>query len=135
LYIQDVEFNNIYQAPLYDTGSHESFEDPIGIWKEDADFNRGLAGLDYIACENEVPLLIYLHQATYELEDAEYNEQEQLIIEFAENHGIRLIKEIEMNPLKEYYRERDIVHFNPQGQKFLAGNLFPLILEYLNGPK
>lgn len=135
LYIRDLKFNNTYYAPLNDTISPDSLEVPIGIWKGHPDFNPGFAELDQIARENEVPLLIYLHPETFEIEDGDYNEQGQLIIEFAENHGIRLIKEIEMNPLKEYYRERDIVHFNPQGQKFLAGNLFPLILEYLNGPK
>src|SRR5690606_18695628 len=108
---------------------------PRGIWKGHPDFNHVFAELEQIERENEVWLLIFLPPETFEIEDGVKTKHGQLSIDFAENHEIRLIIVIELIHTRKYYRERDIVHFNPQGQKFLAGNLFPLILEYLNGPK
>lgn len=135
LYIRDLDFNTTYYAPRQDSLLSDSTGLRRGIWKGHPDFNSGFAEIRDIAEKQQIPFFIYLHPETFEIEDGTYNEQGQLIIEFAEHQGIRLVRELEYQPSLKLYRDRDIVHFNPEGQKFMADNLFPLFLEYLNEPR
>lgn len=103
-----------------------------GIRKQGAIFNPGYEQIYEIAKANNVPLFIYLHPEISEIDLGHFNDQGQQVIEFAKEKNIRLINEFQFGVSKNNYRKMDVVHFNAQGQVFLADNLYPLFQEYLN---
>lgn len=130
-YFRDIKFNQVYYAPTELPADSLSENDRNGIWKSGDHFNPGYAELNQLAKDNGIPFFVYLHPETFEITDGEYNEQGQEIIEFARRDSIRLIEELKIPPLLDFYRKNDVVHYNEEGQQFMAEQLFPLYLDYL----
>ncbi len=105
-----------------------------GIRKDGDGFNPGFMELKEIAKREGIPFFIYLHPEISEVEAGAYNEQGHEIIRFADDHGVRLVAELEHGPRLSNYRSGDVIHYNSRGQAFLARNLYPLFLEYLKAP-
>lgn len=129
IYFKDIKFNHVYYAPKID--SVGTVGDQRGIWKGGDHFNPGFGELADMARNNEIPFFIYLHPEKSEIEAGQYNEQGLDIIEFARQDSIRLIRELDQPPPLSYYREKDVIHYNRDGQKFLADRLFPIFEAYL----
>lgn len=129
IYFRDIKFNRVYYAPAEaDSIAHNT---PEGIWKHGDQFNPGYRQLKDIAAENNIPFFIYLHPETFEVKAGAYNSQGEEIIAYAKQDSIRLFIELSAAPSLEFYRKKDVVHYNERGQQFLADNLFPIFLEYL----
>lgn len=133
IYFRDIRFNHVYYAPEIAKADSISDETAKGIWKNGDHFNPGFSELNRIAKENGIPFFIYLHPETFEIKDGAYNEQGQDIEQFARHDSIPLFEELKVPPLLSLYRDRDVVHYNAEGQQFLADQLLPLYLEYLKG--
>ncbi|MCF0069016.1 hypothetical protein LZD49_00950 [Dyadobacter sp. CY261] len=103
-----------------------------GIRKPGLIFNPGYEQIYEIAKAGNIPMFIYLHPEISEIDLGHFNDQGQQIIAFAKEKDIRLINEFQFGVSKTNYRKMDVVHFNSRGQEFLANNLYPLFLEYLN---
>ena len=103
-----------------------------GIRKPGLTFNPGYDLLYNMAKRDSIPMFIYLHPETSEVELGHFNDQGDEIIAYAIQNNIRLINEFSLGIDKKYYRKLDVVHYNSQGQLFLANNLYPLFQEYLN---
>lgn len=103
-----------------------------GIRKSGIGFNPGYDQLVKIAKENSIPFFIYLHPEISEIDSGRFNDQGDEIIQFAKDNDVRLINEFQLGVTKKLYRKMDVVHFNDAGQLFLANNLYPLFLDYLN---
>ncbi|WP_031527259.1 hypothetical protein [Dyadobacter crusticola] len=106
-----------------------------GIRKPGIDFNPGYQQLLDIAKANHIPFFIYLHPEISEVEMGHFNDQGKEIIAFAKENDVRLINELQLGVSTKLYRKMDLVHYNPQGQIFMADNLYPLFQEYLNLPR
>ncbi|CAG4998617.1 hypothetical protein DYBT9275_02038 [Dyadobacter sp. CECT 9275] len=128
---QDKEPEQSEKGTLKKDAVKEAKLNEAGIRKPGIGFNPGYAQIDSIARANNIPFFIYLHPEISEIEMGHFNDQGQEIIDFAQQHNVRLINEFDLGITKHYYRDMDVVHFNNQGQKFLAANLYPLFLEYL----
>ncbi|REA63107.1 hypothetical protein DSL64_05675 [Dyadobacter luteus] len=102
-----------------------------GIRKPGIGFNPGYEQLYEMTQKENIPFFIYLHPEISEIELGHFNDQGMEIIEFAKEKNIRLINEFDLGVKLEYYRNLDVVHYNNQGQVFLANNLYPLFAEYL----
>ncbi len=100
--------------------------DSINKKEEKSPFNRGFKELTDYAKANHIPLILYLHAETVELENHTYNEQGKEIIRFAKENDIPILLDLEYGLKLEDFR--DGIHVNEQGQKKLAQNL----LHYLN---
>ncbi|MEO6287769.1 MAG: hypothetical protein ABIN80_17185 [Dyadobacter sp.] len=103
-----------------------------GIRKPGLVFNPGYEQIYQMAKDNKVPMFIYLHPEISEIELGHFNDQGDEIIRYAKEKDIRLINEFRYDISPKYYRKMDVVHFNSNGQVFLADNLYPLFQEYLN---
>jgi lysophospholipase L1-like esterase len=106
-----------------------------GIRKPGIGFNPGYQQILDLAKTAGIPLFIYLHPETSEIELGHFNDQGDEIIRFAEANNIRLINEFDLGIKRDYYRKLDVVHYNNEGQVFLANNLYPIFLEYLKDEK
>ncbi len=106
-----------------------------GIRKPGKGFNPGYEALLALAQKDSIPFFIYLHPEISEVSLGAFNDQGEEIMGFAKSHNIRLINEFDLGISLNYYRETDVVHYNDMGQAFLAQNLYPLFLEYLNKKK
>ncbi|MCE7039492.1 hypothetical protein [Dyadobacter sp. CY312] len=102
-----------------------------GIRKPGIGFNPGYQQIYDLAKNAGIPMFIYLHPETSEIELGHFNDQGDEIIEFAKEKDIRLVNEFDLGIKKEYYRNLDVVHYNNEGQVFLANNLYPIFSEYL----
>ncbi|TDE17465.1 hypothetical protein [Dyadobacter psychrotolerans] len=102
-----------------------------GIHKPGVGFNPGYQQLYDMAKADSIPFFIYLHPEISEVELGHFNDQGQEILAFAKERNIRLINEFDLGIDLKYYRIKDVIHYNNQGQVFLANNLYPLFSEYL----
>jgi lysophospholipase L1-like esterase len=102
-----------------------------GIRKSGIGFNPGYEQLYEMAKADSIPFFIYLHPEISEVEAGNFNDQGQEIIRFAKEKHIRLINEFNLGINLKYYRNLDVVHYNDDGQVFLANNLYPLFADYL----
>ncbi|MBU1820221.1 MAG: hypothetical protein KKG00_01750 [Bacteroidetes bacterium] len=124
-YIKGYTDGSIYFAPRTAPGQ-------VGaIHKSGVEFNPGFAQLAAIARQAGIPFFIVLHPEISEIEFGNYNGEGREIIQFAERDSIRLIRELDWGTTVNYYRENDVVHYNTQGQIFLANKLYPIFLDYL----
>jgi lysophospholipase L1-like esterase len=121
------------QAPL-DSVDRAKLENG-GIRKPGDGFNEGYQQLADMAKKDSIPFFIYLHPEISEVAMGSFNDQGQEIMGFAERNHVRLINEFDLGISLSYYRDTDVIHYNDQGQQFLAQNLYPLFLEYLNNKK
>ncbi|QRQ99641.1 hypothetical protein [Dyadobacter sandarakinus] len=102
-----------------------------GIRKPGVGFNPGYGQLYSMAQAHNIPFFIYLHPEISEVELGHFNDQGDEIIAFAQSHNIRLINELQMGIKPSFYRKMDVIHYNSQGQQFMADNLYPLFKDYL----
>ncbi len=124
-YVKGYADNTAYFAPrAYPTQAP-------GIHKGGIGFNPGFAQLDSVARQAGIPFFILLHPEISEIEFGNYNGEGREIIQYAQRDCIRLIKELDWGTSLKYYRENDAVHYNSEGQVFLANKLYPIFLEYL----
>lgn len=131
IYFRNIRFNHVYYAPDEETVATKPETETYVIRKEGDHFNPGFSELKNIAEQHDIPFFIYLHPEISEVEDGFYNDQGQAIVDYADQDSVRLIRELDIPPLREYYRKRDVVHYTADGQKFLADHLFPLFYDYL----
>lgn len=89
-------------------------------------FNTGFRDFQEISKKNNIPLIIYLHSSTSEIDSHKLVGGGLKIIDFCHQNQIPII--IGLGKEKPQFYE-DGLHFNNQGQKFLANTLFPFILE------
>ncbi len=102
-----------------------------GIRKDGVGFNTGFGALRDIALANNIPYLIYLHPETFEIMAGKYNDQGDEIIHFATRDSVTLIRELDLGISLGLYRRYDHIHYNSEGQRFLANKLYPIFLKYL----
>ena len=102
-----------------------------GIHKEGTALDPGFRQLATMARQANVPFFILLHPETSEVEAGGYTFEGQQIIQFAKSDSVRLIEELDLGISTKYYREGDVVHYNDEGQIFLANKLYPIFLDYL----
>ena len=98
----------------------------IGIKKNGKEFNPGFDQIYEIAQNAGIPLYVCLHADKEELQDGQYNEQGELIIEWAKDKDLVFVKELEEGAEDSMYF--DGIHFNAEGQRFEAD----LIKKYIN---
>jgi len=95
-------------------------KDKLGINKktENSPFNSGFDNFYKYSLTKNIPLIIYLHAEKSELKAKKYNQQGQLIIDFANKNNIALILDLNNNlQLSDF---RDNIHINSLGQKKIA---------------
>ena len=80
--------------------------------------------LKHIADSCGIPLIVYLHAETGELETGAYNDMGQDIIHWCNTANVRLVKDIESEKPDMYH---DAIHFNEKGQRHLADVLKKII--------
>ena len=97
--------------------SQTSENDKLAITKGTG-FNQGFASFLSYAKDHNLPLTIYLHAETGELEAGTYNQDGQEIIQFAKDNNIPIILDLENGLSSSYFR--DYIHINPEGQKKMA---------------
>lgn len=131
IYFKNIRFNHVYYAPAGEAVVPTPESETYVIRKDGDHFNPGFRELKNIAEQYNIPFFIYLHPEISEVEDGFYNDQGQAIVDYTRQDSVRLIRELDIPPLREYYRKRDVVHYNAEGQKFLADRLFPLFYGYL----
>ncbi len=131
IYFKNIRFNHVYYAPGEEAVAQTPEPETYVIRKDGDHFNPGFSELKHIAEQHNIPFFIYLHPEISEIEDGFYNDQGQAIVDYARQDSVRLIRELDIPPLREYYRKRDVVHYNAEGQKFMADHLFPLFYGYL----
>ncbi|WP_458628880.1 hypothetical protein [Winogradskyella sp. PC D3.3] len=95
--------------------------------KDNSVFNTGFNDIFAYSTEKNIPLIFYLHADKNELQSGSYNEQGQMIIDFANQNSIPIILDMENGlGLTDF---RDGIHINSKGQKKLANT----IARYLMG--
>ncbi|UCS93978.1 hypothetical protein KZP23_02785 [Echinicola marina] len=101
----------------------------LGINKknEESYFNIGFKQFNSYCKDKEISLIIYLHAEKSELINGEYNEQGQLIIDFASKNKLPLIKDLENGLTLEDFR--DDIHINADGQKKMAEIVFSYLIK------
>lgn len=80
-------------------------------------FNKGWDELNAISKENNIPMTICLHAEKIEFNAGKYNKRGELIVKWANDNNVSLIKDIEYLDEKSY---RDNIHLNEHGQKIIA---------------
>ena len=78
----------------------------------------------------KIPFMIYLHPEIVEIEQRRYDKQGLEIIQFANQRKIPLVLELEKRP-NHALLYRDQVHYNAEGQRYLADQLYPIFIDYL----
>lgn len=100
-----------------------------GVALKSSTFNPGFDQLLEISREKHIPLMIYLHPELGELQERQYNAAGQLIVEWAREHDVRLVKGIATGETPDMFR--DVIHFNEKGQRHLADIMEKMIRTHL----
>lgn len=87
------------------------------VQKSDA-FVQGFDNLKEIADSAKIPLYIYLHAELGELQEGDYNDMGQLIIQWCQHNQVFLIQDIQEGVRSDMYG--DVLHLNRKGQRYLA---------------
>lgn len=95
-------------------------------------FDKGFDQLLEIAREKNIPMAIYLHAELDEVKAGSYNEMGQMIIKWAEAHGVKLVEGLKAGEKENMYHDK--IHFNEAGQRFMAMQLVKMYDEYLKQP-
>lgn len=90
--------------------------------------NNGFEYFRNLSVKKKIPLLLYLHASNDENKNRQSLKNKLAITQFCEENKIPYIDELQLGISN--YHFRDNIHFNVQGQKFLAENLFLAIKEY-----
>ena len=102
------------------------------VRQKSALFDKGFDQLLEIAREKNIPMAIYLHAEQDEVTAGNYNEMGQMIIKWAEAHGVKLVEGLKAGEKENMYHDK--IHFNEAGQRFLATQLVKMYDEYLKQP-
>lgn len=102
------------------------------VRQKSALFDKGFDQLLEIAREKNIPMAIYLHAEQDEIKAGSYNEMGQMIIKWAEAHGVRLVEGLKAGENENMYHDK--IHFNEAGQRFMATQLVKMYDEYLKRP-
>lgn len=102
------------------------------VRQKSALFDKGFDQLLEIAREKNIPMAIYLHAEQDEVKAGSYNEMGQMIIKWAEAHGVRLVEGLKAGEKENMYHDK--IHFNEAGQRFMATQLVKMYDEYLKQP-
>lgn len=102
------------------------------VRQKSALFDKGFDQLLEIAREKNIPMAIYLHAEQDEIKAGSYNEMGQMIIKWAEAHGVKLVEGLKAGEKENMYRDK--IHFNEAGQRFLAARLVKIYDEFLKRP-
>lgn len=78
--------------------------------------------------DRDIPLIIYLHARRSECYNGGYSENGQRIINFAKEHNIRLITDIDSVEYEDY---RDDVHLTENGQHVIFDILKPVLNDFV----
>lgn len=103
------------------------------VRQKSALFDKGFDQLLEIALEKNIPMAIYLHAEQDEIKAGSYNEMGQMIITWAEAHGVRLVEGLKAGEKENMYHDK--IHFNEAGQRFMATQLVKMYDEYLKQPE
>lgn len=90
-------------------------------------FTKGFDNLLLLSKEKDIPLTVYLHAEQYELRAGHYNAMGQMIVDWADRNGVRLILGMEAGERPWMYH--DNIHLNEKGQRFLADVLKQTLCE------
>lgn len=102
------------------------------VRQKSALFDKGFDQLLEIARDKNIPMAIYLHAEQDEVKAGSYNEMGQMIIEWAEAHGVKLVEGLKAGEKENMYHDK--IHLNEAGQRFLATQLVKMYDEYLKQP-
>lgn len=102
------------------------------VRQKSALFDKGFDQLLEIAREKNIPMAIYLHAEQDEVKAGSYNEMGQMIIKWAEAHGMKLVEGLKAGEKENMYHDK--IHFNEAGQRFMATQLVNMYDEYLKQP-
>lgn len=102
------------------------------VRQKSALFDKGFDQLLEIARDKNIPMAIYLHAEQDEVKAGSYNEMGQMIIKWAEAHGVRLVEGLKAGEKENMYYDK--IHFNEAGQRFMATQLVKMYDEYLKQP-
>ena len=106
---------------------------PTEIHKNGAVFNPGFGQLHALCQRLGIPFVLYLHAETTEITAKKYNHEGQQIIKFAKARpSIQLVEDLQLGLRLDLYRDYDVVHFNDNGQRFLANQLYPVLFNNLH---
>ncbi|WP_420457177.1 hypothetical protein [Rubrivirga sp.] len=89
-----------------------------------AGLNPGWTDLVAYARDRDVPLTVYLHAETGEVEAGEYNEGGQRVLRLLDSLGVQVVRDLPTIRPDEY---RDYIHLNARGQAAMAERLSPLV--------
>ena len=104
------------------------------IHKFGTTFNKGFQQLYDTTTAMKIPFMIYLHPEIVEIEQRRYDKQGLEVIQFANQKKISMVLELEKHP-NYALLYRDQVHYNAEGQRYLANQLYPIFVDYLNKTK
>ena len=99
------------------------------IVKTEKDLNPGFQDFRILRDTTAIPMHFYLHAGMKEIASNKLDEEGNLIVSFCQKNHIPYSVELEKGVNASYYMDK--IHFNNQGQKFLADNLFPIIINEL----
>ena len=102
------------------------------VRQKSALYDKGFDQLLEIAREKNIPMAIYLHAEQDEVKAGSYNEMGQMIIKWAEAHGVKLVEGLKAGEKENMYHDK--IHFNEAGQRFMATQLVKMYDEYLKQP-
>ncbi|MEZ9872018.1 hypothetical protein [Vibrio sp. 10N.261.51.C6] len=86
--------------------------------EQQLELSSGWLDIINYARELKIPLHVVLHPDKDEVISGEYNYFGQKIIDFLEGNGVEYTLELDNGVSEDYYRDR--IHYNDEGQKFLA---------------
>ncbi len=129
-YVKDLIHNNPAAAPQAVPPTAPP-AGPVTIQKPGIGLNPGFAQLKQMARAANIPFFILLHPEISEVEYGRYDEEGEAILQYAKADSVKLIRELDLGIKPEFFRENDVVHYNDEGQRFLADQLYPIFLEYL----
>ena len=93
-------------------------------------FNSGFEAIFKVCRRNKIPVIVYHHLEQDEIVNDKINNKGRIIEKFCTDHQVPFYTELNMQPKIDYLS--DHIHFNPEGQKYLASNLFRIIDNHLN---
>ncbi len=99
--------------------------------KEESDFNTGFKSFLSYTIDNNISFTIYLHADQSELVKKAYRKQGQKIINYANDHNIPIILDLEHG--LEFADFRDGIHLNGRGQQKLANTIMNYIKQQTPG--
>jgi lysophospholipase L1-like esterase len=79
--------------------------------------------------KNKIPLLVYVHGEKQEASQGHYNQYGRWIAEYLQDYQVPYILDVSLRPDPKLFR--DFIHFNKDGQRFMANALEPEILKTL----